>query len=44
MQYSFTERQYAILQSAGTCIADLDPSYCFAGRSEIYRLTQCVKQ
>lgn len=32
-QYRITERQYRALENASTCAADLDPSYCFAGRS-----------
>ena len=32
VQYRITEREHQILQSAATCAADLDPSYCFAGR------------
>ena len=33
VQYRITEREHQILQSAATCAADLDPNYCFAGRS-----------
>ena len=43
VQYSFTARQYALLQNAGTCTADLDPSYCFAGRSEMLPIHMSVE-
>lgn len=32
VQYRLTPRQYNVLEGAGTCSADLDPGYCFAGR------------
>lgn len=39
-QYRLTPRQYSMLEGAGTCSADLDPGYCFAGRS-VLRVHVC---